>query len=146
MPATIAQEPFDAVDDSGSYSALLTALRGSQASGIYAIIDKSTEELLYIGESHSGRLFDTITRHFRQWRRDDAGNRRTGGIMYNRARVRIAFSVLDAGAAQAAQYAEIMARNPRDNDFDGTSARSPTTAAALEVSAREIEDNVIAPF
>ena len=36
-------------------------------SGVYLIRANGSGELLYIGESHTDRLKDTITRHFRSW-------------------------------------------------------------------------------
>lgn len=43
------------------------------ASGAYVIKHAETGEILYIGESHSSRLYDTLTRHFREWHGPQAG-------------------------------------------------------------------------
>jgi hypothetical protein len=54
-------DAFSAVNRDGSYHAHLKMLRNPPASGVYAIIDAESEEVLYVGESHTGRLYDTIT-------------------------------------------------------------------------------------
>jgi len=36
-------------------------------SGVYVIRQNGSGEILYAGESHTDRLKDTITRHFREW-------------------------------------------------------------------------------
>lgn len=102
------------------YAPELAALRSVKASGVYVILDNRGQSVLYVGESHTGRLYDTITRHFREWRTvNDTQGRRRGGEMYNRERVRVVWLVLRADEAQDAQYALIQKLNPRDNDIDG---------------------------
>lgn len=115
---------FPAVDRSGKYAPQLEPLRRSRVSGVYAIADAS-RRTLYVGESHTGRLFDTITRHFRSWRVDpsrDAQGRRRGGTMYDRRRVLVAFVITEPDAAQAFQFAEISRLRPRDNQVEGVTA------------------------
>ncbi len=117
----------------------LVRLRGRRASGVYAIYDDDTYELLYIGESHTGRLYDTITRHFRAWTPDnDPQGRRRGGTTYDRRRVRVAYELTTPDLAQATQYAAILMLDPRDNQVDGS-------AAAAEAVAAELDDDD-APF
>jgi hypothetical protein len=41
-------------------------------SGAYVIRNKATHEILYVGESHTGRLAKTIKRHFYAWKDDPA--------------------------------------------------------------------------
>src|SRR5436190_19478797 len=75
------------------YHPHLEALRDVEVSGVYAITDATTGQALYVGESHTGRLFDTITRHFRKWSVDpqrDAQGRRFGGTTYHRDSVKVA--------------------------------------------------------
>lgn len=109
---------FPACDARGRYSRELEELRHVAASGVYAIIQAN--EILYVGESHSGRLFDTITRHFREWRpENDPQGRRRGGTMYDRRKVRVCYQVTEADTAQTLQYAEIERLRPRDNSIDG---------------------------
>ena len=108
------------VDASGRYIADLRQLADLKASGVYAIIQGG--RVLYVGESHTGRLFDTITRHFRKWRIDpanDAKGRRRGGTTYKRGAVRVAWVVTEPDAAQTLQYAEIERLDPRDNAIIG---------------------------
>ena len=37
------------------------------ANGVYLIRDRHTGDIVYIGESHSERLYGTLTRHFQAW-------------------------------------------------------------------------------
>lgn len=104
------------------YAPELAALDDGRTSGVYVIIERG--QVLYVGESHTGRLFDTITRHFRKWRVDasrDAQGRRRGGTTYNRDRVKVAWVECPAGDAQELQYKAIQRLNPRDNVNDGCS-------------------------
>lgn len=105
-----------------SYHANLLALRGLEASGVYGIYSTGGK-LLYVGESHSGQLFDTITRHFREWEvgPDDAQGRRRGGTTYKRGGVKLAFVVTRADEAQDLQLDMIRRLSPRDNVLDGRS-------------------------
>lgn len=49
--------------DRTHYNSLVrNASRGEN--GVYAIRDKGTHETLYVGESHTGRLWKTLLRHF----------------------------------------------------------------------------------
>lgn len=105
------------------YAAELAALRGVNVSGVYCIMDEQ-RRALYVGESHTGRLYDTITRHFRQWKIDpsnDAQGRRRGGTTYDRSKVLIAYTLTLPGDAAALQYAEILRLRPRDNAIECSS-------------------------
>jgi hypothetical protein len=126
---------FNATGADGKYSSTLQLLSRGKHSGVYAILDRRSHQVLYIGESHSGRLFDTITRHFRSWsmpRGADPQGRRRGGEMYERSQVAIAYALTPAELAQEIQYAEIQRLRPRDNDIDGCGAH-PTAACDLPV-------------
>lgn len=104
------------------YHPALQSLRSRRASGVYAIIARRGRVVLYVGESHSGRLYDTITRHFRAWKVDpgrDVQGRRRGGTTYRRENVLIAWTETPAGIAPDVQYVEIQRLSPRDNDIDG---------------------------
>jgi hypothetical protein len=117
-------DAFAVVDPmTGDYSPRLTAIRGRKVSGVYAILDLAADEVLYVGESHTGRLYDTITRHFREWskpKRRDSGGGRRGGEFYDRRRVTVVYAILDARDAVDAQFLEIQRLGPRDNDVDGS--------------------------
>lgn len=107
----------------GLYAPELMALRGRRVSGVYAIVRRGSGRVLYIGESHTGRLYDTITRHFRKWRRPKRtrGAQPRGGVTYNRAVVSFVVEVTTDQDAQAVQFACIQAFSPRDNEVDGGS-------------------------
>jgi hypothetical protein len=79
--------------------------------GAYVIRDVATGEVLYVGESHRGRLRQTLTRHFQRWTGYQAGT------IYNRYRVEVAVYKLDATAREVAEAQEdlIRALDPRDN-------------------------------
>lgn len=117
-------EAFAATTADGRYAPELAWLRHRRESGVYAILDRRSGAVLYVGESHSGRLYDTITRHFRSWkipRGRDAQGRRFGGTTYDRSRVAITWASTPAHLAQETQYGEIQRLRPRDNDLDGCS-------------------------
>lgn len=120
----VAPFPASVLDDDAReiYHEKLAQLRGVKASGCYAIIDAHTREVLYAGESHTGRLYDTITRHFRSWRRAVSYGRPSGsgGTTYDRTRVLVSYTITPASEAQDRQYAEIQRLNPRDNQVDGS--------------------------
>jgi hypothetical protein len=98
----------------------LRALARRKVSGVYVIYERTkAARLLYVGESHSGRLGDTIARHFREWRlMDDPQGRRRGGTMYDRRSVRVAWWELSADQVQARQYDMIVKLKPRHNALD----------------------------
>lgn len=115
------------------YAAWLDAL--TEKSGVYAIIMAGTREVLYVGESHSGRLKDTITRHFRRWKIDasaDATGRRRGGTTYDRHSVMVAVVVTTADQATEVQFAEIERLQPRDNTHGTTAAANPPQRAQVD--------------
>jgi len=126
QPATSCQAPRRSTRRARvCYAPHIRALQARRASGIYAIFDAGNRAPLYVGESHTGRLFDTITRHFRSWRidpRNDAQGRRRGGTTYTRERVRVAVLETEPDTAQALQYRAIAELRPRDNDIQGHSA------------------------
>lgn len=105
-------------EGSRRYSRALAELRGVRVSGVYVLVDGLTGQALYVGESHSGRLFETITRHFRQWQAAGvyANGRRAGGVSYERSRVLVAWRVVEPEYVSALQWAEILRLNPRDNE------------------------------
>lgn len=127
-------EAFPATDGSGRYAPALAWLRNRRESAVYALVDRRTGRVLYVGESHSGRLYDTITRHFRSWRIPrgrDAQGRRFGGTTYDRSRVAVTWASTPAHLAQETQYAEIQRLRPRDNSIDGCSAH-PTAGCDID--------------
>lgn len=127
-------EAFPVTDASRRYAPALAWLRNRRESGVYALVDRRTGRVLYVGESHTGRLYDTITRHFRRWSiapGRDAQGRRFGGTTYDRSRVAVTWASTPAHLAQETQYAEIQRLRPRDNSIDGCSAH-PTAGCDID--------------
>lgn len=79
--------------------------------GVYAIRAKSTKRVLYVGESHTGRLRSTIGRHLNHW--IDRGASRES---YRREHVQIAWrAAASPEAAQKQERALIRHYKPQDN-------------------------------
>ena len=105
------------------YPAWLRALE--QSSGVYAIRVPGvfSPTVVYVGESHSGRLLKTVTRHFQYWSRgkgwwdgmfapsSDADPGRT----CPRGDCEVAIQPCPASQAIALQYKWIKSLAPRDN-------------------------------
>lgn len=69
-------------------------------------------------ESHSGRLFGTLTRQLQRWRVDPARDRHgrsEGGTQYDRFAVLVVVVVTRADRAQDVQADEIARLDPADN-------------------------------
>ena len=99
-----------------TYNPMLADLRHVRASGVYAVLDARSRDVLYVGESHSGRLYDTITRHFRKWRpRKDRPWGKTGGVTFDRTRVLLSVVITSDADAVPVQYAEIQRLEPKLN-------------------------------
>lgn len=79
-------------------------------SGAY-VIRANSGGVLYVGESHTGRLADTIKRHFYTWK--DSPERQH--FTYAKGRVEIAVRVCPPPAAVSAQNNLIRRLKPRDN-------------------------------
>lgn len=105
------------------YPDWIRALDGK--SGVYVIREiqlDGSAETVYVGESHSGRLYDTLTRHFQQWRRSKkfwtgqyGGQGHDPGLTYPRHRVTVAARVLSPERAIAEETRLIARLRPRDN-------------------------------
>ena len=80
-------------------------------SGAYIIRDRSSKRILYIGESHTGRLAATLKRHFWTW--EDEPEREH--FTFDPAAVEVAFYVTTRKAAKAIQDELIAHYLPRDN-------------------------------
>lgn len=83
----------------------------AKRNGAYVIRDIETGEVLYVGESHSERLYSTLTRHFQSWTGYQAGT------LYTRYRIEVAVAALDGTAREviAKQKELIRALSPVDN-------------------------------
>lgn len=112
------------IGDTGTpYPGWIRALKGK--SGIYVIRElkrDGSSEIVYVGESHSGRLYNTLTRHFQSWRRSKkfwsgqyGGQGHDPGLTYRRDRVTVAVRVLSAQRAIDEEARLIARLRPRDN-------------------------------
>ncbi len=118
--------------DGPRYVRALVALQGRKVSGVYGILSGSGK-WLYVGESHTGRLYDTITRHFRSWKRNpktDSLGRRRGGTEYDRHQVRIVWIETAPDEAEALQYAVMNLYKPTDNEQHGHTAHADIPAVS----------------
>jgi len=90
-------------------------LRGRELSGVYLIRDSRSHQILYIGESHTGRLYETMTRHLYSW------NGKGAGPSYKPKLVEMAVIVAETPLDDpvADQYALIQQHEPPDNFMDG---------------------------
>jgi hypothetical protein len=91
-------------------------------SGVYVIKERGLffDEIVYVGESHAGRLKKTIARHFQTWQRKKdfwAGfnNGADPGRVYARSNCLVAVVVTRADRAVATQDKLIRRLKPRDN-------------------------------
>jgi excinuclease UvrABC nuclease subunit len=87
----------------------LNDLRSS--SGAYVIRSRSTKQIFYVGESHTGRLASTIKRHFHAWK--DSPER--VHYTYSPHHVEVGVRVTPQGSAMGAHDNLIQRLNPRDN-------------------------------
>jgi hypothetical protein len=99
------------------YPAWVQATKGRN--GVYAI--RHGAELVYVGESHSDRLYETLTRHFQRWTCDDQRCN-----TYPRSAVTVSVITTSAAEAPTLQAHTILEREPRDNVYE--TEESPTDA------------------
>ena len=123
-----------------AYPEWFRALLGK--SGVYAI--REGGRVVYVGESHAGRIKKTIARHFQSWSLSPkgiiaslfswGGSSTPGdpGRTYNRSRCEVRFEVLTARDKKALhllcikkQAAWIKALRPRDNVLGKEEPREP---------------------
>jgi hypothetical protein len=100
------------------YPEWLRALRGE--SGVYVI--RQGGVAVYVGESHTGRVYETLTRHFQAWRRwknywdGQYGEGHDPGLTYDRDSVEVAVRVTEHGDPAIDEEAALIRRlQPRDN-------------------------------
>jgi excinuclease UvrABC nuclease subunit len=92
----------------GSFAPWVQKLR--RRSGVY-IIRQNSGPVQYVGESHTGRLYDTLRRHFATW--NDAPER--VHFTYDRDAVEVAVIPCPASAAVGIQNRLITDLDPVDN-------------------------------
>jgi hypothetical protein len=104
------------------YPEWLRAYKGS--SGVYVIRERDRNGdpvIVYVGESHSSRLYETLTRHLQSWRRwkgfwrGQYGEGHDPGLTYDRDRVEVAVKVTSDAAAIDEETRLIRRLRPRDN-------------------------------
>jgi hypothetical protein len=104
------------------YPEWVRALRGQ--SGVYVIRERDRDGdpvTVYVGESHTGRLRETLTRHFQDWRRWKSywkGQYTEGhdpGLTYDREKVEVAVRVTSPDDAIDEEARLIRRLRPRDN-------------------------------
>jgi hypothetical protein len=100
------------------YPDWVRALKGK--AGVYIIRDAKTHAVVYVGSSAS-RLYDTLTRHFQQWRRykgfwrGQYGEGHDPGLTYDRDSVEVATRITSPSAALDEEMRLIARLRPRDN-------------------------------
>ena len=104
MPRALEWAPIGA---RGSFAPWVHGLKGR--SGVY-LIRSDAGELLYVGESHTGRLYETITRHFQSW------SGPTAGFTYDRGRTEVSIVLCPPAEAVDLQFEMIAEYQPRDNE------------------------------
>jgi hypothetical protein len=77
------------------YHPELARLRGM--SGVYALRDRGSKEVVYVGESHTGRLYQTLVRHFQ----DKSGRFRALGEWVHGAPLRLEVAWWQCGPSSA---------------------------------------------
>ncbi|MEZ4404490.1 MAG: hypothetical protein R3B06_31005 [Kofleriaceae bacterium] len=101
------------------YPAWVRSLDGH--SGVYVIreYDGRRPAIVYVGESHTDRLYGTLTRHWQAWSRHGRLAREFSahdpGLIYDRSRCDAAAVVTSACVAVELQNALIGHLTPRDN-------------------------------
>jgi hypothetical protein len=101
--------PFASIGEYGPYPEWIRSLKGRN--GVYLIRTRRSREIAYIGESHSGRLYATLTRHFQRW----SNKYNTAGAIFDRDDVEVAVILVPQTHAAYLQNELICQFTPRDN-------------------------------
>ena len=101
--------PFASIDGSWRFPGWIRGLR--HANGVYIFRERDTGAIVYVGESHSGRLYSTLTRHFQNW----TDKFDTAGATYDRDEVDVAVIAVPGDHAAYLQDEFICRLIPRDN-------------------------------
>jgi hypothetical protein len=80
-------------------------------SGAYVIRDADSHRVLYVGESHTGKLRRTLLRHFQAW------TGKTAGPTFDRGAVEVAIVVCPAARAVGVQNKLIARFGPDRNVY-----------------------------
>ena len=103
---------FRPIGPSGPYPKWLVSFRKMPRSGVYFIRDRSSKQILYVGQSKN-RLYGTCTRHFQAWNPDRSGQHYRA--CYNRGEVEVSIQVTLPRNAARVEEAKILKHGPRDN-------------------------------
>ena len=99
--------------------------------GVYVIRDALDGDVYYVGESHSGRLYSTLTRHFQFW------DGYTAGTTYDRDGVEVAVSHLDEPSREVfAPRSSSSSRSPRSTTPTISWAKTTSTTTSTRRSWR----------
>ncbi len=118
--AALSYRPVGARGD--PYPEWVRDLRGK--SGVYIIRERDDDgepTTVYVGESHTNRLRETLTRHFAEWRRwkgfwkNQFAEGHDPGLTYDRERVEVAVKVTTPNRALDEEARLIRRLRPRDN-------------------------------
>lgn len=104
-------------------------------SGVYVIrargfVTGKPRKVLYVGESHSGKLYETLTRHFQSW---EGPQEHTS---YDRSKVCVSVKITTRGKAIEFQDKAILRLDPRDN-----TERPAEREARAEEQARQFAED-----
>jgi hypothetical protein len=102
------------------YPTWVRELKGK--SGAYAIRDRKSGEVLYVGTSYTGNLYETMTRHLQRWKRwkswwsgQYGDQQHDPGTTYERDRVEVAVRVTPPKRALDEEARLIRTLKPKDN-------------------------------
>jgi hypothetical protein len=125
--ASLAYRP---IGSSGEpYPECIRALKDK--AGVYVIRDIETREIVYVGSS-AGTLYDTLTRHFQQWRRykgfwrGQYGEGHDPGLTYDRDSVEVATRLTSPSRSLDEEMKLIARLRPRDNLIGRSDAADET--------------------
>jgi hypothetical protein len=128
--------PFCAIGDTGQrYPDWLRGLDGHN--GVYLIREHDSTEIAYVGESHSDRLYGTLTRHFQRW----SPKHDTAGPTYARATVEIAVILVPKTHAPRLQNELICELAPRDNRLVCAADQDAQDEDADEADGQDADDD-----
>ncbi len=128
--STGARLVFRPLGDRGEpYPEWVRELRGKSGAYVIKAVGVFSSTIVYVGESHSGRLYETMTRHFQSWSRQKGfwlglfvQSDNDPGTTYDRAACEVAVRIASPGRALDAQAELIRKLKPRDNVLSGAVA------------------------
>lgn len=104
------------------YPTWVRELRGKSGAYVIKAVGMFSSTVVYVGESHTGRLYETMTRHFQAWSRQKgfwfglfSPSDNDPGTTYDREACEVAIRITSKGAALDEQAILIRKLKPRDN-------------------------------